>query len=206
MRTHCVLIIPYIRRVPEGKKISLLLQNILQNILYFKQIDTPLKTSRLNTPILHFLPNSISSQTIHSNHAPKTYDRHEIVLSSCVSSVEFLNNEIVVSGDDSGKTRFWNIKDGTEAQASVAGGKFTFSKGASTKQEVGRHVITADGDLVFVHDIKNAKGSKDVKDAMPVAFFRAPAQIKVLDCAGDNIAVGCASGDVLHLRAAFLAT
>jgi len=121
--------------------------------------------------------------------------------------VEFLNSEIVVSGDGSGKTRFWNIKDGTEAQASVTGGNFTFSKGASTKQEVGRHVITAHGDLVLVHDMKNAEGSKegeDAKDAMPVALFRAPAQIRAIDCAGDNIAVGCSSGDVLHLRAAFL--
>ena len=121
--------------------------------------------------------------------------------------VEFLNSEIVVSGDDSGKTRFWNTKDGTEAQASVAGGNFTFSKGASTKQEAGRHVITADGDLVLVHDMKNANGSKDgghAKETMPVAFFHAPAKINVVDCAGDKIAVGCASGDVLHLRAAFL--
>ena len=127
-----------------------------------------------------------------------------------MKTVEFLNSEIVVSGGGSGKTRFWNIKDGTEAQASVTGGNLTFSKGADKKQQVGRHVIAAHGDLVLVHDTKNAKGSKegedgeDAKDAMPVAFFRAPAQINVLDCAGDNIAVGCESGDVLHLRAVFL--
>ena len=126
----------------------------------------------------------------------------EIVLSSSVSRVEFFNSEIVVSGDDSGKTRFWNIKDGTEAHASAAGNKFTFSKEADRKkQEVGRHVITAHGDLVLVHVTKS---SKEGQDAMPVAFFRAPAQIGVLDCAGDKIAVGCESGDVLHLRAAFL--
>ena len=129
-----------------------------------------------------------------------------------MSGVEFLNSdhEIVVSSDASGKVRFWNIKDWTEAQASVAGGNFTFSKGASTKQEAGRYVITADGDLVLVHDMKNAMSctsSKDgghAKEAMPVAFFHAPAKINVVDCAGDKIAVGCASGDVLHLRAAFL--
>ena len=121
--------------------------------------------------------------------------------------VEFFNSEIVVSGDASGRTRFWNIKDGTEAQGSVAGGNFTFSKGASKKQHVGRHVIAADGDLVLVHVMKNGKGSKegeDGEDAMPVAVFRAPAGIDALDCAGDEIAVACASGDVLHLRAAFL--
>ena len=122
--------------------------------------------------------------------------------------MEFFNSEIVVSGDASGRTRFWNIKDGTEAQGSVAGGNFTFSKGASTKQQVvRRHAIAADGDLVLVHVMKNAKGSRegeDAEDAMPVAVFRAPAGIDALDCAGDEIAVGCASGDVLHLRAAFL--
>ena len=137
----------------------------------------------------------------------KTDDRREILLSSKVSRVEFLNSEMVVSGDESGKTRFCNIKDGTEAQASVAGGKFSFSKGASTKQQVGRHVITADGGLVLVHEIdgtKVAKGSAAVEDSAPVAFFRARGKIKVLDCVGDQIAVGCLNGDVLHLRAALL--
>ena len=99
------------------------------------------------------------------------------------------------------------IKDGTEAQASVAGGKFSFSKGASTKQQVGRHVITADGDLVLVHELdgtKDATGSAAVKESAAVACFRAPGRISVLDCAGDQIAVGCEDGDVLHLRAALL--
>jgi hypothetical protein len=126
--------------------------------------------------------------------------------------VEFLNSEseMLISGDDSGKTCFWNMKDGTEAQASMAGGEFSFSKGASTKQQVGRHTIAADGDMVLVHGMKNAKGFKDGADgadgeeAMPVAFFRATAQINVIDCSGDEIAVGCTNGDVLHLRAAFL--
>ena len=138
----------------------------------------------------------------------KTDDRREILLSSKVSRVEFLNSEMVVSGDASGKTRFWNIKDGTEAQASVAGGgKFSFSKGASTKQRVGRHVITADGDLVLVHEVdgaKDVKGWAAVKESAAVACFRAPGRISVLDCAGDQIAVGCEDGHVLHLRAALL--
>jgi hypothetical protein len=138
----------------------------------------------------------------------KTDNRREILLSSKVSRVEFLNSEMVVSGDGSGKTRFWNIKDGTEAQASVAGGgKFSFSKGASTKQQVGRHVITADGDMVLVHEVdgaKDVKGSAAVKESAAVACFRAPGRISVLDCAGDQIAVGCEDGHVLHLRAALL--
>ena len=124
-----------------------------------------------------------------------------------MSRVEFLDSEIVVSGDDGGKTRFWNIKDGTEAQASVAGGKFSFSKGASTKQRVGRHVITADGDMVLVHEVdgaKDVKGSAAVKESAAVACFRARGNITAVDCVGDQIAVGCENGDVLHLRAALL--
>ena len=137
----------------------------------------------------------------------KADDRREILLSSKVSRLEFLNSEMVVSGDNGGTTRFWNIKDGTEAQASVAGGKFSFSKGARRKQQVGRHVVTADGDLVLVHELdgaKDAKGSAAVKESAAVACFRAPGRISVLDCAGDQIAVGCGDGDVLHLRAAVL--
>ena len=127
-----------------------------------------------------------------------------------MSRVEFLDSEIVVSGDGSGKTRIWNIEDGTEAQASMAGGKFSFSRGASTKQQVGRHVITANGDLVLVHELheldgaKDAKGSAAVEESAAVACFRAPGRISVLDCAGDQVAVGCEDGDVLHLRAALL--
>ena len=156
-------------------------------------------------PIMRDLPQT--DATLKSGNLTKTEDRHEIVLSSLVSKVEFFNSEILVSGDGSGKTRFWNIKDGTEAQASVAGGNFSFSKVPSTTQEVGRHVITAHGDLVLVHELdgaKDAKGSATVKDSAPVAFFRAPGKIWVLDCTGDQIAVGCQNGDVLHLRAALL--
>ena len=121
--------------------------------------------------------------------------------------MEVLDSEIVVSGDKSGKMRFLNIKDGTEVQASVAGDKFSFSKVASTKQQVGRHIITVDRDLVLVHELNganDAKGSAAVKDSAAVACFRARGNIKAVDCAGDQIAVGCENGDVLHLRAALL--
>ena len=114
---------------------------------------------------------------------------------------------MVVSGDTSSQARFCDIKDGTEAQASMPGGKFSFSKGASTKQQVGRYGITADGDLLLVHELdgaNDAKRSAAVKDAAPVACFRARGNIRVLECAGDHIAVGCDNGDVLHHGASFL--
>ena len=194
---ECVLMTPHIKG--DMEKVIQYSTILLQNILEVQQIDTRLKSCNL----VENQVRTISSQMTH-----KTDKRREILLSSKVSRVEFLNSEMVVSGDDSGKTRFWNIKDGTEAQASVAGGgKFSFSKGASTKQQVGRHVITADGDLVLVHELdgaKDATGSAAVKESAAVACFRAPGRISVLDCAGDQIAVGCEDGHVLHLRAALL--
>ena len=60
-----------------------------------------------------------------------------------------------------------------------------FSKSASTKQEVGRHVITSDGDMMLVHELdgaKDAKRSAAVKGSAPVAFFRSRGKIEVLDC------------------------
>ena len=59
-----------------------------------------------------------------------------------------------------------------------------------------------------MHVMENNKESKDGKDgmdAMPVACFSAPGAIKVLNCAVDEITVGCTNGDALHLHAAFLA-
>ena len=54
---------------------------------------------------------------------------------------------------------------------------------------------------MLVHELDVAN---DAKGSVPVAFFRAPENIRVLDCAGDQIAVGCDNGEVLHLRAAVL--
>ena len=128
-------------------------------------------------------------------------------MNSPVNQVQFLNSDIVVSGEQGGKTRFWNVKDGTEAQASVAGGKFTFTKDTSENQQVGRHVITTHDDLVLVHAIDGTEDGTDsapVKDLAPVAFFHATGPINVIECAGGHIVVGCENGDVLHLRASFL--
>ena len=125
---------------------------------------------------------------------------------SRVLHIEFLSSGMLVSGDASGQTRFWSLKDiqdATKTQASVVGANFSFSKGASTKQNVGSHVITAHGDLVLVHKI-NCNIAKIEEDSVPVAFFRAPAQINVIETTNDQIAVGCENGDVLHLRASFL--
>ena len=44
----------------------------------------------------------------------------------------------------------------------------------------------------------------DGEEKVPIAFFRAPSPVKSVSCAGDKIAVGCQSGAVLTLHAAWL--
>jgi len=89
----------------------------------------------------------------------------------------------------------------------MPGEQFTFSKGPSDKQMAGKYVVTKQGDLLLVHltdTVISSANEKAEQNKKPVAFFRAPAPISTLQCAGDKIAVGCSNGEVLHLRAAFL--
>ena len=115
--------------------------------------------------------------------------------------------------DTSGKTKVWNMATGEEKTEALAGSKFALSKGkGDRKQQVGRYVCTAEGDLLLIHllaDVeeggdKAAKAAKAVR--APVAFFRAPSPIQALDCQGAEIALGCNNGAVLLLRAAVLLT
>ena len=133
--------------------------------------------------------------------------------SAAVTSVEFADDNTLVSADMSGKTKVWNIATGEEKTQALAGSKFTLSKGkGDRKQQVGRYVCTAEGDLLLIHllaDVEEGgdKAAKAAKAARaPVAFFRAPSPIQALDCQGAEIALGCQSGAVLLLRAAVLLT
>ena len=55
----------------------------------------------------------------------------------------------------------------------------------------------------MVHNI-DFNIATNAEDLLLVAFFHASVQINVLESTNVQIAVGCASGDVLHLRAAFV--
>ena len=129
---------------------------------------------------------------------------------SYVRSVEFANDNTLVSADSSGKTKVWNIATGEEKTEALAGSKFALSKGkGNRKQQVGRFVCTAEGDLLLIHLLSDVEegGDKAAKTTRaPVAFFRAPSPIQALDCQGAEIALGCQSGAVLLLRAAVLLT
>ena len=124
--------------------------------------------------------------------------------SASVRSVEFVDDHTLVSADGGGKTRVWNIATGEEKTEALAGSKFTLSK-KGRKQQVGRFLCTAEGDLLLIYLLQaedDAKGGA----RRPVAFFRAPSPINALDCQGAEIALGCQSGAVLLLRAAVLLT
>ena len=131
--------------------------------------------------------------------------------SNDVTSVEFADQNTLVSADSSGKTKVWNIATGEEKTEALVGSKFTLSKKGKDKdkQQVGRYVCTAEGDLLLIHLLADVEegGDKAAKTTRaPVAFFRAPSPIQALDCQGAEIALGCQSGAVLLLRAAVLLT
>jgi len=126
--------------------------------------------------------------------------------SGAVMQVEFSDAGTVVSARNDGTMRFWDVATGAQRKE-MPGEQFTFSKGPSDKQMAGNYVVTTQGDLLLVHLTDTAIASaneKSEQNKKPVAFFRAPAPIATLQCAGDNIVVGCQNGEVLHLRAAFL--
>ena len=133
--------------------------------------------------------------------------------SAAVTSVEFVDDHTLVSADEDGKTKVWNIATGEEKTEALAGSKFVLKKQGKDnhKQQVGRYVCTAEGDLLLVHLLEAEDDEDDEDDAKggarrPVAFFRAPSPIQALDCQGAEIALGFNSGAVLLLQAAVLLT
>jgi len=119
--------------------------------------------------------------------------------------VEFADQNTLVSADNGGKTRVWNVTTGQEKTEALGGSKFALSKQGkqgNRKQQVGHFVCTAEGDLLLIHLLADVEegGDKAAKAARaPVAFFRAPSPISTLDCQGAEIALGCQSGAVLLL-------
>ena len=115
--------------------------------------------------------------------------------------MEFRDGATLVSASEDGSIKVWDVSTGA-SKHEAAGDQFAFSKTAGEKQHVGSFLVKKQGELVVVHD--GADDSGETKPA--VAFFRAPSPVSAIDCAGENIAVGCETGAVLHLRAAWLAS
>ena len=55
--------------------------------------------------------------------------------SAAVTSVEFANDNTLVSADSSGKTKVWNIATGEEKTEALAGSKFALSKREKDKHK-----------------------------------------------------------------------
>ena len=127
--------------------------------------------------------------------------------------MEFADENTLVS-PVAWKTMVWNVTTGEEKTEALPAPGCNFGNFALSKQgdKVGRFVCTTDGDLLLIHLLADVKDDKDGGDKAakvrraPVAFFRAPSYIWVLDCQGADIALGLDSGAVLLLRAAVLLT
>ena len=88
---------------------------------------------------------------------------------------------------------------------------FTLPKQSDAhKQRVGGYVVAAKGQTLVIHKAPEDKAetAADGKAGTetPVAFFQCSSNIAAFDVAGANVAVGCAGGQVLQLRAAVLLT
>jgi hypothetical protein len=106
-------------------------------------------------------------------------------------------------------TRYWDVQSGEageEAKSVLEGNAFTFETGGSREQKVGKFLITAEGDILRIFKSEGGVKDKADKDTLPVAFFRAPATISIVDTSGEHIAMGCQNDEVLQLQAAVLLT
>ncbi len=113
-----------------------------------------------------------------------------------VTNVKFEQDGATLVSSDGRKTIRWDVATG--ARKDKVAGNFAFTKATN-----GRYIVTHKDDLIFVYtrgDVVNADGEEKV----PIAFFRAPSPVVSVSCAGDKVAVGCQSGAVLRLHAAWL--
>ena len=124
-----------------------------------------------------------------------------------VTAVKFAGPNTLASSAD-GSTKFWDLGTGQETAEAVPEG-FTFPKqSGAQKQRVGGYVVAAKGQTFVIHKAPEVETAADGKAGTetPVAFFQCASNIAAFDVAGANVAVGCADGQVLQLRAAVLLT
>ena len=100
--------------------------------------------------------------------------------------------------------RFWDVASGTQVRQ-VAGDEFAFDEGPSNEDKTNRHVLTYGEKLLQITAGASSSGGEQQDEAAPVACFKAPHPIKAVRRHGATICVGCEGGEVLFLRAPFLA-
>jgi len=132
--------------------------------------------------------------------------------------VEFSQDGATLVSSNDNETISWNVATGARLDVTWVNPCSWFSSYvickarkdkvagqlAVTKTEIGRYIVTHQDDLIFVHDTRGVVVNADGKEKVPIAFFRAPSPVVSVCCAGDKVAVGCQSGAVLTLHAAWL--
>jgi hypothetical protein len=98
---------------------------------------------------------------------------------------------------DGAETIRWDVATG--ARQDKVAGQFAFTKATN-----GRYIVTQTDDLIFVYDTRRGVVNADGEEKVPIAFFRAPSPVVSVSRAGNKVAVGCQSGSVLTLHAAWL--
>ena len=111
-----------------------------------------------------------------------------------VTKVEFEQDGATLVSSDGAETIRWDVATG--ARKDKVAGQFAFTNG--------RYTVTQKDDLIFIHDTRGGVVNADGEEKVPIAFFRAPSPVLSVSCAGDKVAVGCQSGAVLTLHAAWL--
>ena len=123
-----------------------------------------------------------------------------------VTAVKFSGGNVVASSED-GSTKFWDLETGQESSEAVPEGFTVPTQGSAQEQRVNDYLLAAHGQTFCI--FKTAGDKAVCHTDTPVAFFQCASEIRAFDVSElerSHIAVGCADGQVLQLRAAVLLT
>ena len=139
-----------------------------------------------------------------------------------VTAVKFASEGIVASSSTDGSTKFWDLGTGqeTEKTAEAVPEGFTFPKeGGTEEKRINSYVVAAKGKTLCIFkaadEAETAEAPKveaaeaEAEETAAVAFFQCASEIQAFDVCElerSQIAVGCADGQVLQLRAVVLLT
>jgi WD40 repeat protein len=139
--------------------------------------------------------------------------------SGTVTAVKFASENIVASSSEDGSTKFWDLGTGQETAKAVPEG-LTFPKqGGAEDQRINSYVVAAKGKTLCIFKAADCKAetaetapmveTAEAEETAAVAFFQCASKIQAFDVSElerSHIAVCCADGQVLQLRAAVLLT
>ena len=149
-----------------------------------------------------------------------------------VTAVKFASEGIVASSSTDGSTKFWDLGTGqeTEKTAEAVPEGFTFPKeGGTEEKRINSYVVAAKGKTLCIFkaadEAETAEAPRveaaeaeaaeaeaadaEAEETAAVAFFQCASEIQAFDVCElerSQIAVGCADGQVLQLRAVVLLT